>query len=763
MTDQPKPSELAPRDASLKLASVSSSPDGSGAFASPGYSPREDGPVVPQPAMQRQSPSLVLRGESTETGAPPASPQPAFDPVPANTGWQRFKDDFGYVFYHPLARLALAGLLPILNFFIFAEDPANDSKTTANFLVAGSIYELVVMRYPRSAGVVVLKLSCIIFPALMLAVGKYVIHDIILRNMLRLQMFGYDPVAARARRECREQNKPFTPECESLTQPDKGSWMVMFFSCILTVYIASRVYNRLLTHIYSGADLKKYQLIDDLNMSNDTSSRIAACCCWFADVYTLVMVFDNILGTLQAHSQNLGAWQQVALLLLARVQVKQLERLPHFRNAQINNEMKKGVDEIEQDLEARGLLVVAKQLYERLQEAEAQGGEVVNAALRNFHRRNPQFPAVSSTVENSQLAPWPEFAAAFTVQKPLAAQMRECFEFFDTNHDGLIDLRELTAFIEAIPELQSERQRFGARMLMEAADHDGNHRIDAKEFISIFGGLFTKEQLADKQSNTSLTKGQVVPAALPSIDMDHIVKMELAEEQVEQGAVAVSKAYRRQYRSFLPGLVPLWHGKLRWGAIIGTVLALSTVVLAVIWGDRKQWRGTTTELSRIFVASLITCLDLLVLVQDWEFPTFTVPHEQGEAEPVDIDIGPIKITGKWMNYGILVLVLMLDLNATLSQLQYRPKDYNQFVLPGSTKICNDRGDCDVADYVGASMGARIVCAFPLLGVPLFFFLVYYFQRKTIRRQYTFRYGSTRKMVVERRETTSLKTVTLAQS
>lgn len=37
----------------------------------------------------------------------------------------------------------------------------------------------------------------------------------------------------------------------------------------------------------------------------------------------------------------------------------------------------------------------------------------------------------------------------------------------------------------------------------------------------------------------------------------------------------------------------------------------------------------------------------------------------------------VKVTGKWFNYGIIFMVMILDINMTKNQIVYIPADYGQ--------------------------------------------------------------------------------------
>ncbi|XP_038636374.1 transmembrane protein 117 isoform X2 [Scyliorhinus canicula] len=132
------------------------------------------------------------------------------------------------------------------------------------------------------------------------------------------------------------------------------------------------------------------------------------------------------------------------------------------------------------------------------------------------------------------------------------------------------------------------------------------------------------------------------------------------------------------------------------------LITLTSVVVVVITTDWISWdklnRGfiPSDEVSRAFLASFILVFDLLIVMQDWEFPQFMenleinlpglptshihlrLPHFQKIFKEEYI----ICITGKWFNYGIIFLVLILDLNMWKNQIFYQPPEYGQYVGPG---------------------------------------------------------------------------------
>ncbi|XP_061772740.1 transmembrane protein 117 isoform X1 [Nerophis ophidion] len=134
-----------------------------------------------------------------------------------------------------------------------------------------------------------------------------------------------------------------------------------------------------------------------------------------------------------------------------------------------------------------------------------------------------------------------------------------------------------------------------------------------------------------------------------------------------------------------------------------TVLfSLTSLVVLFILTNWINWdrlnRGflPTDELSRAFLASFILVFDLLIVMQDWEFPHFmgdldlnlpgmSTAHMQLQLPrwtKIFKEEYRIHITGKWFNYGIIFLVLILDLNMWKNQIFYSPFEYGQYVGPG---------------------------------------------------------------------------------
>ncbi|CAL8261015.1 unnamed protein product [Merluccius merluccius] len=122
---------------------------------------------------------------------------------------------FRYYFQHPWSRMFVAYLVTFCNFLIFAEDPVSHSQTQAHMTVVGNCFSFLFNKYP-GGGWNAMKVVCWILAIITgLLAGKFIFHRRLFSGYLRLKMF----------------------------REDHGSWMTMFFSTILFLFIFSNIYN----------------------------------------------------------------------------------------------------------------------------------------------------------------------------------------------------------------------------------------------------------------------------------------------------------------------------------------------------------------------------------------------------------------------------------------------------------------------------------------------------------------------------------------
>ena len=120
-------------------------------------------------------------------------------------------------------------------------------------------------RYPPdayAAAKVILYLTAIF---LAMIVGKLVIHRLLFRRVLKLSMF----------------------------QNDQGSWMIMFFTSILSLFIFSFIYNAILG--IKGAANAPYKISSKMGITNHSFMKAAALGTWMGDFITAWMVTDMML------------------------------------------------------------------------------------------------------------------------------------------------------------------------------------------------------------------------------------------------------------------------------------------------------------------------------------------------------------------------------------------------------------------------------------------------------------------------------------
>ena len=69
---------------------------------------------------------------------------------------------------------------------------------------------------------------------------------------------------------------------------DQGSWMTMFFTTILSLFIFSHIYNLLL--MIGGDSTLPYRITEEMGIKNSLFLRMAATGTWLGDFFTAWMV-----------------------------------------------------------------------------------------------------------------------------------------------------------------------------------------------------------------------------------------------------------------------------------------------------------------------------------------------------------------------------------------------------------------------------------------------------------------------------------------
>ena len=119
-------------------------------------------------------------------------------------------------------------------------------------------------RYPPGGWSVLKVLILLCGIAVGMLIGKFIVHKRLLRNLMKLQMFKHD----------------------------QGSWMIMFLTTIISLFIFSYIFNGFLS---LGSDLERYKLSSFFGVSNANFMKFAALGTWTGDFVTAWMVTDMML------------------------------------------------------------------------------------------------------------------------------------------------------------------------------------------------------------------------------------------------------------------------------------------------------------------------------------------------------------------------------------------------------------------------------------------------------------------------------------
>ncbi|KAF4094724.1 hypothetical protein G5714_023802 [Onychostoma macrolepis] len=187
---------------------------------------------------------------------------------------------FRYYFQHPWSRLVVAYLVTFFNFLVFAEDPVSHSQTEAHMIVVGNCFSFVVNKYPGGGWNVLKVLMWILAIITGLIAGKFVFHRRLFGRLLRLKMF----------------------------REDHGSWMTMFFSTILSLFIFSHIYNLIL--LVSGR-MGPYMVTEYMGIRNESFMKMVAVGTWMGDFVTAWMdwEFPHFMGDLDMNLPGLSTTQ----------------------------------------------------------------------------------------------------------------------------------------------------------------------------------------------------------------------------------------------------------------------------------------------------------------------------------------------------------------------------------------------------------------------------------------------------------------------
>ncbi|XP_014780206.1 transmembrane protein 117 isoform X1 [Octopus bimaculoides] len=219
-------------------------------------------------------------GDTSRVSTPAVSTQDP-DQTDAASVYSLFMErDARYFFQHPYSRLAVAYLVVIANFLVYAEDPVAHSVKESHVPVIGNDFSFLFTKYPRNR---LTKLKFILWMCGIisgLVLGKLLFHEMLFKRYFKLKMF----------------------------QKSHGSWMTMFMTVLVCLLIFSYIYNGCL--YIAGEEAQEYIITTAMGITNGFFMKGAACGTWCGDFFTAWMVTDIMLQEkLYPHwAHNIRKW-----------------------------------------------------------------------------------------------------------------------------------------------------------------------------------------------------------------------------------------------------------------------------------------------------------------------------------------------------------------------------------------------------------------------------------------------------------------------
>eukprot|EP01071_Lankesteria_metandrocarpae_P006592 Lankesteria_metandrocarpae@DN4415_c0_g1_i1.p1 len=162
-----------------------------------------------------------------------------------------------------------------------------------------------------------------------------------------------------------------------------------------------------------------------------------------------------------------------------------------------------------------------------------------------------------------------------------------------------------------------------------------------------------------------------------------------------------------QYPNWIRMSLRKWWLKHRVGAMAGCLCVFLGISYTLIWGDFWSYtyhffpqysKFASSELSRAIIAGTIGFINISIVTQDWEFPSFDNPLEvkmaflnvpkirltklQIPTMPKSvINIEPIRFEGRWFNFTALIATMLLDLISLKGLIFYYPSPFAQYIGP----------------------------------------------------------------------------------
>ncbi|XP_048780171.2 transmembrane protein 117-like isoform X2 [Ostrea edulis] len=189
------------------------------------------------------------------------------DEVDSASVWSYFmpKKNFQYYFQHPYLRLFIVYFVTFCNFLIYAEDPVAHSMKECTIPLVGNDFAFVATRYAPNAWSLLKVFLWLVAILIGILLGKFLVHGLFFNRVCRLKMF----------------------------EDDMGSFMVIFLTTLIVLFIFSWIYNLFL--LIGGSDTDNYRISDLMGVSNSIFMKMAATGTWCGDFFTAWMVTDMML------------------------------------------------------------------------------------------------------------------------------------------------------------------------------------------------------------------------------------------------------------------------------------------------------------------------------------------------------------------------------------------------------------------------------------------------------------------------------------
>jgi hypothetical protein len=196
------------------------------------------------------------------------------DDIPNRGTCRRFERGIVRLFRHPVSRVVNAIALLVLNLIIYNEDPISYSTKETTVYALGRVFNFPFRQYPppdEPLWICLKAFLAIAFLTIGAAIGKYALHDFLLRDCMRVGIF----------------------------EGDMGSWTIMTASSCLFLFLGSLLYNVVVTnHFYDekGGDNSVYLVTDYVGLDEKTFALIAV---FVTSAVCSVLLFVVVDGMLQ--------------------------------------------------------------------------------------------------------------------------------------------------------------------------------------------------------------------------------------------------------------------------------------------------------------------------------------------------------------------------------------------------------------------------------------------------------------------------------